>query len=232
MAWAYRTPYLALFGLLCCAGWVWVLLLVVSHRWGGDRGLWWGLEAAVKVVLAAGLLESTYSLVGLTDNAAGPPLLLVRLFLLWAVASPSPAVQESRFLALACVCWGVQEVPRLLLDCLDLLASAPYALFWLRHSLFVTVHPLSVMGEAGCVFAAAVACMGEGGLGGLSSLPLASLAYLSLLLLVSALYVPTVPSTYVNMHRMRRKQLHIYKKQNTRRAEAQKYRSSGVRKTE
>eukprot|EP00601_Ochromonadales_sp_CCMP2298_P034822 CAMPEP_0173352382 /NCGR_PEP_ID=MMETSP1144-20121109/15988_1 /TAXON_ID=483371 /ORGANISM="non described non described, Strain CCMP2298" /LENGTH=193 /DNA_ID=CAMNT_0014300593 /DNA_START=141 /DNA_END=722 /DNA_ORIENTATION=+ len=193
MAWAYRTPYLALFGLLCCAGWVWVLLLVVSHRWGGDRGLWWGLEAAVKVVLAAGLLESTYSLVGLTDNAAGPPLLLVRLFLLWAVASPSPAVQESRFLALACVCWGVQEVPRLLLDCLDLLASAPYALFWLR---------------------------------------LASLAYLSLLLLVSALYVPTVPSTYVNMHRMRRKQLHIYKKQNTRRAEAQKYRSSGVRKTE
>jgi hypothetical protein len=69
-------------------------------------------------------------------------------------------------------------------------------------------------------------------LGGLSSLPLASLAYLSLLLLVSAFYLPTVPSTYVNMHRMRRKQLHIYKKQNTRRAEAQKYRSSGVRKTE
>jgi hypothetical protein len=57
-----------------------VLLLIVSHlRWGvvgGDHGLWWALEAPVKRVLAAGMLEGVHSLIGLTDKKAGPPLLL------------------------------------------------------------------------------------------------------------------------------------------------------------
>jgi very-long-chain (3R)-3-hydroxyacyl-CoA dehydratase len=51
--------------------------------------------------------------------------------------------------------WAAVEVPRYLFYTCELLlgkGTSPYALAWLRYSLFVVLYPLGIAGEVGCLY--------------------------------------------------------------------------------
>lgn len=74
---------------------------------------------------------------------------------MWLIVVPVPAAAASPFLALTATAWALVEVPRYLFYCYDLLrVEPPYALKWLRYSLFIVLYPAGISGEVGCLITA------------------------------------------------------------------------------
>jgi very-long-chain (3R)-3-hydroxyacyl-CoA dehydratase len=66
----------------------------------------------------------------------------------------APTAQVSWALTLCVAAWAAVEVPRYTAYLIDTLGlPSPYALTWLRYSLFLVLYPLGISGEIGCLVA-------------------------------------------------------------------------------
>lgn len=119
--------------------------------------------------------------------------MFARLFILWGVIDVAPQSQVSPFCALCVAAWAAVEVPRYALYLCDVTrASPPYALKWLRYSLFVVLYPAGIVGEVGCLLTA------------VAHVPR---AYSLFLCAAALLYLPGAPTMVGHMWAMRKKKL-------------------------
>ena len=155
--------YLIAYNLACVAGWAYIDSIVLRHLADpatrvDNAALWASVALPLKVLQTSALLEVLHAALGwVRSNAAMAFIQVVaRCVVLWAVMDPFPSVQRSWALPLCVGAWAAVEVPRYLFYVCELLGkgSAPYALAWLRYSLFIVLYPLGIAGEVGCIFAA------------------------------------------------------------------------------
>jgi very-long-chain (3R)-3-hydroxyacyl-CoA dehydratase len=172
--------------------------------------LWADIEKPIKIVQTAAVLEALHSMVGLVRSPWATCLLQVfsRLYVLWCIMAAVPAAELGPFLMLGCLSWCCVEVPRYMYYALNLLDEVPYALTWLRYSLFGVLYPTGITGEIGCTYFAALYMMAHEeqyrytfALGGVE----AQLQLWWLLAGMTLLYVPGAPTMYGHMVSQRRK---------------------------
>lgn len=158
--------YLIAYNSACCVGWamVWCMALyslatasisslqdvptALSNVYFFDS-----LELMLIISQTAALLEVVHALVGLVRSPVTVTFLQVasRIVALVAVVY-SPAAQSQWGAGLMILSWASVEVPRyaFYLAALvtgDSIKKTPYALFWLRYSLFAILYPTGIVGE-------------------------------------------------------------------------------------
>jgi very-long-chain (3R)-3-hydroxyacyl-CoA dehydratase len=64
----------------------------------------------------------------------------------------APPAQTCIFATLCITSWSLVEVPRYLFYAVKEITDVPYALLWLRYSLFAILYPTGITGELGCMY--------------------------------------------------------------------------------
>ena len=104
------------------------------------------------------LLEVVHSLLFLVRSPVLTTLLQVssRLFIVWAILYPVPPSRAQLGFALCSLSWATVEVPRYAYYAWTLMApsTVPWALTWLRYSLFLVLYPTGITGEVLCILSA------------------------------------------------------------------------------
>jgi very-long-chain (3R)-3-hydroxyacyl-CoA dehydratase len=152
--------YLVLYNVLCVLGWLFINLEIARHFVANDglrhpERLWAAVGGPLKLMLSAALLEVAHAALGLVRAPVAVAFVQVaaRLIVLSGYVAFVPAAQQSwPFVAMAAA-WAAGEVPRYSFYVAGLLAptkeAVPYALRWLRYSLFLVLYPVGIAGEVG-----------------------------------------------------------------------------------
>ena len=152
--------YLVLYNVLCVVGWLCINLEIVRHFVANDglrhpERLWAAVGGPLKLMLSAALLEVAHAALGLVRAPVAVAFVQVaaRLIVLSGYVAFVPEAQQSwPFVAMAAA-WAAGEVPRYSFYVAGLLApskeAVPYALRWLRYSLFIVLYPVGIAGEIG-----------------------------------------------------------------------------------
>lgn len=134
---------------------------------------------------------------------------LSRLALLWAVCAVVPEAAGSPWAALMVASWALVEVPRYLFYVLETLGQkAPYALTWVRYSLFLVLYPTGITGEVGSLVTALPFIKERGVL--TATMPNAhnfAWNHWAVMAAALALYVPGSPTMIGHMWKQRVKKL-------------------------
>ena len=152
--------YLIAYNLVSCLLWSYVWLLIVHHLLTAPhpiQTLYSHIHRPLQLTQSLAALELLHSLLGLVRSPLLTTALQVssRLFIVWGTAHIAPPAQSSLGFTLATLSWATVEPPRYLYYTLTLLTTAiPYALTWLRYSLFLVLYPSGITGEVLCVLAA------------------------------------------------------------------------------
>ena len=172
---ALATAYLVAYNVTCALAWLYVdylLLDALVLRAAGPAGAWPAVAHVLPALQTAALLEVAHAALGLVRGSPFVAFVQVfaRLAVLLGVVAPVPAAQRSAAFGIMAAAWAAVEVPRYVyyvISALDRRAAAvaeargaapptpsmPYAVKWLRYSLFVPLYPLGIAGELGCYWA-------------------------------------------------------------------------------
>ena len=208
--------YLLAFNVLSCLSWLYVWLLIVHHLLRAPHPLS-TLHSVVRVPLqltqSLATLEILHSLLGLTRSSPFTTALQVssRLFIVWCILYPFPPPPSQLGFLLASLSWATVEVPRYLYYAWSLASPStlPYALTWLRYSLFLVLYPSGITGELLCIAHALPYLAAHPSLLSLSMPNKLNFAFSFhyAVLLVLALYVPGSPLMISTMWAQRKKVL-------------------------
>lgn len=77
-----------------------------------------------------------------------------RILLVWGVTYPFPDLAASPAYATMLVAWGVTEVIRYSYFGMNVAASAPDALVWLRYNTFFVLYPMGILSEVWLIVSA------------------------------------------------------------------------------
>ena len=103
------------------------------------------------MVQTAAFLEIVHAAIGLVSSPVVTVALQVssRLLLVWCYSRVYSSAQTDWSLYLMVISWSLVEVPRYLFYVYAQFKSieTPYALFWLRYSLFMLLYPTGISGE-------------------------------------------------------------------------------------
>eukprot|EP00529_Nitzschia_sp_RCC80_P013865 CAMPEP_0113486298 /NCGR_PEP_ID=MMETSP0014_2-20120614/24925_1 /TAXON_ID=2857 /ORGANISM="Nitzschia sp." /LENGTH=755 /DNA_ID=CAMNT_0000379967 /DNA_START=161 /DNA_END=2428 /DNA_ORIENTATION=+ /assembly_acc=CAM_ASM_000159 len=166
--------YLLAYNLACFAGWLSVLTLGVQTVYEGLTVHNDGLLSSLSNVYAtpqlgdllwysqtAALLEILYSLIGFVRAPVFVVAMQVssRIFALFAITNSTDA-QDQWGAGVMILSWSFVEIVRYLFYAFALVTGdstkkTPYALFWLRYSLFAVLYPTGITGELTVFFKAA-----------------------------------------------------------------------------
>lgn len=206
--------YLVAYNAACCVLWSICLFQTTALLING-HAITDFLEPLRKVLFLAqnlALLEVVHSLTGLVRSHWFTVALQVtsRLAILWCVVYLAPNSTEQLAFVVMVLAWCAIEVPRYFFYIVSLLFpdSIPFALTWIRYSLFILLYPAGIYGEVCCLLAA---------------LPLLAKArplsldmpnpynfafdFYSVLWYSALLYVPGSPFLYLHMLKLRNKKL-------------------------
>jgi very-long-chain (3R)-3-hydroxyacyl-CoA dehydratase len=155
------STYFISYNLACVAIWVYIDALVILHfcsptTRGDHASLWRTVSLPLKIAQTAAFLEVFHAAAGWVRSNAATAFVQVaaRNFVLWAVMDPFPSTRGSWALPLCVGAWAAVEVPRYAYYVWELVfgkGAAPFALAWLRYSLFIVLYPLGILGEVGCI---------------------------------------------------------------------------------
>jgi very-long-chain (3R)-3-hydroxyacyl-CoA dehydratase len=206
--------YLVLYNSVMCAGWLFVLLRLLTAIVKAPRDIPVAYERAATplVIFQSGaLLEVLHSVTGLIGAPVGTTALQVasRITLLWGVLKPIPAVRVYPFVVSMIGAWAVTEIPRYAYFAYSVaLGSPPYWLAWLRYSTFIPLYPVGAGSEWLLVFIA-LPTIKEQQLFSISMPNWANFSFdfhLACVVILLA-YIPGLPHMYSHMIRQRRKHL-------------------------
>lgn len=133
-----------------------------------------------------------------------------RLIVLWGITNISPPSQTSVYFPLMCFAWSLVEVPRYLFYIYSELGiTPPYALEWLRYSLFIVLYPAGITGEIGNLLQALPYVKEHGAPWDVKQPNTHNFAYSHyyILLFLLSLYVPGSPYMIGHMWDQRKKKL-------------------------
>jgi len=155
--------YLIAYNLVSCLLWTYVWGLIVHHLVTAPhptQTLYDRIRLPLQFTQSLATLEIFHSLLGLVRS----PLLTTglqvssRLFIVWGIAHVAPLTQTTFGFTMAALSWATVEPVRYLYYTLTLLYTSvtaiPYALTWLRYSLFMVLYPTGISGEIWCVLVA------------------------------------------------------------------------------
>lgn len=128
-----------------------------------------------------------------------------RIWALWLIIHICPEAQTSIFASLACISWGLVEVPRYLFYAAGS-SKSPYPLQWLRYSLFAILYPTGITGELGCMYTTLLYLRANPDLYTMN-IGEVNIAFWHVIIFIFIVYVPGSPFMYMNMVRNRRKWL-------------------------
>jgi len=144
--------YVALYNGASCAGWAYVLLLLLSHLAGGGApgGVHAVLGEPLKWVQTAALLEVLHAATGLVRANAATTAFQVasRLAIVWPVLHYAADARASQAVVPLVIAWGVTEVVRYYYFFAREVGIDGYLSGWLRYSLFPVLYPLGASSEA------------------------------------------------------------------------------------
>ncbi|TRY62800.1 hypothetical protein TCAL_00871 [Tigriopus californicus] len=212
--------YLILYNVAQCLGWTWLLTRLApecTRLWAeGSTApftgqLYAAIELPLKVFQTAAVLEIVHALVGLVRSN---PLLTAfqvfsRVFVTWAVVHSVPEAQTCPGLPCLLWAWVITEIIRYAYYAGNLLGWTPYAVVWLRYTLFIGLYPLGVTGELWCSYVSLARIQRQGLY--TVSLPNAwnvTFNYYVVLILIMFSYIPIFPQLYLHMFRQRKKVLY------------------------
>jgi len=190
------TFYLFVYNLLQWGAWLYVLTtqMGMAYAAGGDTSPaklwqavgkvgWWACNAAILELIhaLAGFVSSSPMTVFLQLCARLPVVHLVYFI---------PELQNQWGIHQALLAYGCVETTRYLFYAWSLYAEPPYALTWLRYSIFLCDYPLGLMGEMWVWYGASRVVRGD-------------LVYACYMLL--ACYPPGMVWLYLQVLRLRRK---------------------------
>ena len=151
--------YLVLYNSACMLGWLYVLVLAARSAWAAGAaklspaaldGVWAAAAAPLEVVQWAMCLEVAHAALRIVPSPVGTTAMQVasRVIVLVAAQRAPAAARASWFAGLLVMAWSLAEVPRYAFYLSGLtLKQVPFALFWLRYSLFAVLYPAGITGE-------------------------------------------------------------------------------------
>lgn len=144
--------YLVVYNLASAAGWAYVLYICFVAYYAGNSAteLWEKLNGPLTIVQTGALMEVVHALIGVVPSPVFTVAMQVssRILLVWGITRPYVDAQAHWSLYQMCISWGLVEVPRYLFYVrAQFSGEMPYALFWLRYSLFMVLYPTGISGE-------------------------------------------------------------------------------------
>eukprot|EP00274_Cyanoptyche_gloeocystis_P007642 CAMPEP_0196661002 /NCGR_PEP_ID=MMETSP1086-20130531/42138_1 /TAXON_ID=77921 /ORGANISM="Cyanoptyche gloeocystis , Strain SAG4.97" /LENGTH=204 /DNA_ID=CAMNT_0041995687 /DNA_START=94 /DNA_END=708 /DNA_ORIENTATION=- len=193
-------------------GWLWMDYLIASNldKVQKPESFWTSCEKAIKIFQTLSILEVFHSVLGLVKSPTLPTALQVagRMTVLWLVADLAAETRDTPFLSMMLISWSLVEVPRYSYYALNLVGKTPYAILWLRYSLFLLLYPFGIAGEIGVILKALPYIRAHDVFK--ISLPNSanfSFDYYYFLLFALIAYLPAGPFMYRHMIHQRRKYL-------------------------
>ena len=206
--------YLIAYNLVSAAGWAAVWLLIVHHMATASSpisSLYSRIQLPLQLVQTLAAVELLHAALGLVRSGVLTTAMQLssRLFVVWGVLHLLPPSRSQLGLLLCTLSWATVEVPRYLYYTVSLLSpqSVPWALTWLRYSLFMLLYPTGITGEVVSMIAALPWLSRHDAQLSLS-MPNRlnfSFSYLWFVYAVLAIYVPGSPFLFLNMWRQRSK---------------------------
>ena len=146
--------YLVSYNVVSCLLWASILFEGVHHllRQAPPIAFWNAIDTKLFVTQHLALLEILHSAIGLVGSplVATTIQVMSRVFMLDAFTYQADECHSDFSLYLMVVSWACVEVPRYAFYAVQLLAGdkgVPFALFFLRYSLFMVLYPTGISGE-------------------------------------------------------------------------------------
>lgn len=203
-----------LYNLAAAAGWAYVLSVCIKHIFFKETvttDVWTETEKELKIVQTMAALEVVHAMVGLVGSGVVTTFMQVfsRVWTLWAVMNITPYDSypyQTIFYLLAVTSWSLVEVPRYLFYATELYGICPYALKWIRYSLFAVLYPTGISGELGSMYFAYL-YLKDKDLYTYSIAPGINVSLYLFIILVALTYIPGSPTMYNLMRGHRNKAL-------------------------
>ncbi|CAM9353587.1 unnamed protein product [Choristocarpus tenellus] len=201
-----KNAYLTIYNMASALAWGSILISCVRNVIVGSstQDLYNEVEIVLQIVQTAALMEILHSMLGLVRSPWFVTLIQVasRLVVVWGFLWTCPSTQ-SQIGAMLCISsWAAVEVPRYLFYAFNIYGQVPYALFWMRYSLFAILYPTGITGELLTMWAG-LNCLKESTALSVELGPLTLTAY-TLAIAILVTYIPGGPYMYVNMSKNRK----------------------------
>jgi len=132
-------------------GWSYMLIKMGAHFAGGGTvdTLYGGVKIWLQVFQSMAMLEMVHAMLGLVRSSVQVTMqqLFARMYITWAILYSLPPSQLSLGFPILFFAWTVTEVIRYSMYAVNLVASPPYILVWLRYTFFIIAYPMGLVGE-------------------------------------------------------------------------------------
>ncbi|CAG2109936.1 unnamed protein product [Medioppia subpectinata] len=202
--------YLFCYNLIQFFGWSYGLVVVVSGvaAKGNFTGVYEWVRTSVSIFQTLQLIEVVHCLIRLVPSNAFQTLIQVlsRLIVVWGVLLPVVEARHSLGVPMLLIAWSIAEMTRYLYYALNIYDVVPYALTWLRYTLFIVLYPIGVSGEL-LTIVSAIPYIRDRNLFAISLPNFANISfyYHYLLAIVILSYIPFFPQLYFYMIAQRKK---------------------------
>lgn len=145
-----KTGYLVLYNALSACAWAAVLSRTIKTTTSeGPESVFDRDGEFTKWVQTGALLEVLHSLFGVVRAPLQSTVMQVasRILLVWGIGEHFPEAAQHWAYATMLVAWSVTEVIRYSYFALNLSASPPYFLSWLRYNTFFVLYPMGISSE-------------------------------------------------------------------------------------
>eukprot|EP00013_Stygamoeba_regulata_P025765 CAMPEP_0177663874 /NCGR_PEP_ID=MMETSP0447-20121125/20163_1 /TAXON_ID=0 /ORGANISM="Stygamoeba regulata, Strain BSH-02190019" /LENGTH=226 /DNA_ID=CAMNT_0019169749 /DNA_START=32 /DNA_END=712 /DNA_ORIENTATION=+ len=217
--------YLVLYNVAQFIGWSCILFSLVRsliQNEGDTFGVWAACGDLLVYFQFAAVLEVIHPLLGLVKTPVSTTAIQVASrVMLTTIALFVPPAQSHWVVALMIGSWSLTEVVRYLYYATNQLDVAPWALTYLRYSLFLVLYPSGVAGEIGTILVSLPYFKETQ----LWSFPITDSIYFSFyyfLMAALVLYLPGLPVMYMHMLSQRRRVLSPRKPSNNRPSQKKK----------
>ena len=210
--------YLVLYNSLQFLGWSTLLLQIILHFQNGGTvaNLYSSVHLTLQIFQTGAVLEILHAATGLVRSSVQVTFQQVfsRVYITWAILYLLPPARLSVGVLMLLFAWTITEMIRYSMYAIQLVATPPYFLTWLRYTFFIIAYPVGVSGELLCSFAG----LQHAAKTGLFSYTLpnminATFSFPLVIGCIMLLYIPLFPPMYLHMFSQRKKVLGGLEKQ-------------------
>ncbi|KAI5634807.1 protein tyrosine phosphatase-like protein, PTPLA domain-containing protein [Phthorimaea operculella] len=153
---AFGKFYLVAYNSIQTVGWSYLLWISLVHflNRGTLDTFWPEIKWTVIIFQNAAVLEVVHAALGLVPSSVMVVLMQVysRVFLVCGALLATQGATTSPGLPLCILAWSVTEIIRYAYYAVNLIATVPQALLFMRYSTFLVLYPIGITGELLCMY--------------------------------------------------------------------------------
>jgi len=206
-----RVAYLFSYNVLQFLGWSYLLVKICESLSKGHNSsvqLYDDVSLILQIFQTGAALEILHAALGLVRSNVQITFQQVwsRLFITWGILYLLPTTRSSLGLFCLLFAWTITEMIRYSMYAIQLVASPPYFLTWLRYTFFIVAYPVGVSGELLCSYAGFWEAKDSGVLSvAMPNAWNATFYYPAIIAVICSLYIPLFPPMYLHMFAQRKK---------------------------